>query len=187
MSRRAAAVEPHWGWSEFLAFFREKLGPYSAYERGYADWLADSPDLRTAVDRAVRSRMPDGTHHNHQSKVKLDARLEFGRRITETLERGVSARTFHQLWLLCHSCVVPGIGPLTIYDVAERIGRYLRLRPDRVYLHAGTKLGAEALGIDCRNKEWLMMDDLPAPMRSLYGDEAEDFLCVFSSYFDQLR
>jgi hypothetical protein len=35
-----------------------------------------------------------------------------------------------------------------MYDTALRIGAKLKLFPTKVYLHAGTRLGARALGLD---------------------------------------
>jgi hypothetical protein len=42
---------------------------------------------------------------------------------------------------------IPGIGELAVYDTALRIGARLGLEPAKVYLHAGTRAGAKALGL----------------------------------------
>jgi hypothetical protein len=34
-----------------------------------------------------------------------------------------------------------------VYDIAHRIGAYLRREPEAVYLHAGTREGARALNL----------------------------------------
>lgn len=190
MSRRASAVEEGWGWSEFLSYFARELGPLSAYEAGYVDWLRAAPDFPTAVDRAVRSRKPDGKMHNHQSKIPLPILLDFGQKILDaraSLPPGQSWPDFHALWLHLDRIKPWGIGPLAVYDIAERLGRFLRLEPTRVYLHAGPTLGAKALGIDVRGKEWLEMSELPEPMRVLKADEAEDFLCCFNAYLSRFN
>lgn len=120
--------------------------------------------------------------HNHQTRVRLTSLLTFGNRIN--MEQPVIERftDFHDLWLQLDAIKPWGIGPLTVYDVAERLGRYLRLTPRRVYLHAGPTLGAKALGIPVQNKQWLEMAELPEPLQALAADEVEDFLCVFNSY-----
>ena len=58
---------------------------------------------------------------------------------------------------------IKGIGELTIYDTALRIGFYLDIYPDKVYLHAGTREGAKRLiGEDkVKNKKYLEMSELP--------------------------
>jgi len=42
---------------------------------------------------------------------------------------------------------VPGFGKLAVYDVAMRIGIWRDIWPRYVYLHAGTRKGARALGL----------------------------------------
>ena len=43
---------------------------------------------------------------------------------------------------------IPGIGELYVYDTSFRIGAKLNLFPTKVYLHAGTRRGVRALGLD---------------------------------------
>jgi hypothetical protein len=66
---------------------------------------------------------------------------------------------------------------LIVYDTSTRIGGFLRLKPARVYLHAGTRQGAAALGFG--NREWLLPQDLPRAFGKLRPDEIEDCLCIF--------
>jgi hypothetical protein len=40
---------------------------------------------------------------------------------------------------------IKGFGELAVYDCSLRVGSYLNLLPDKIYLHAGTRKGAEAL------------------------------------------
>jgi hypothetical protein len=90
-----------------------------------------------------------------------------------------AAKTFEEL----HSILsevgngLHGIGPLTIYDTATRIGAFLELEPDRVYLHAGTRDGARALGLVQRDS--LSPSNLPKPFRRLSPSEIEDCLCIY--------
>jgi hypothetical protein len=172
-----------------LAYFGEHFGPFGPMEAGYADWLRDSPDFPTAVDRAVRSIKPDGKMHPHQTKVRLASRLEFGQRITglEAFIREELDGTFHDFWSLLDRIKPWGIAEMTVYDVAERIGRYLRWAPDRVYMHAGVRMGAEALGITTKRKAWLMPEELPRDLRALPMDAAEDFLCCYHRQLAQCR
>jgi hypothetical protein len=73
---------------------------------------------------------------------------------------------------------IHGIGPLTVYDTATRIGAYLRLHPDRVFLHAGTRDGAKALGVS-RGRTSVPISDLPAAFHQLTPAQAEDCLCIY--------
>jgi hypothetical protein len=73
---------------------------------------------------------------------------------------------------------IPGIGELALYDIAHRIGSYRGLRPVEIYLHAGTREGAKALELPT-NRKSLPMSSLPAGLRSLSAEEAEDLLCIY--------
>jgi hypothetical protein len=75
---------------------------------------------------------------------------------------------------------IAGIGPLTVYDTALRIGAKLGIKPNRVYLHAGTTIGARALGLDAVAPS-LDPTELPSELRHLELYEVEDFLCIFKS------
>jgi hypothetical protein len=73
---------------------------------------------------------------------------------------------------------IPGRKGLTVYDIADRIGAYLALRPAEVFLHAGTRKGAKALGLDTGSKS-LSMSCLPEDLQSVEPEEAEDILCIY--------
>lgn len=152
---------------------------------------AEADDFETAVWIACASKRRNGKMHSHQTKVTKDARREFGYRILAhyliqsrwspvnyTVPK--SFHSFHQvLWLLRPA----GIGPLTVYDVATRVGAYLKLEPDRLYLHTGARLGWNALmgenARDYRAVDEIHPLDWPKPLRQLSADMAEDFLCTY--------
>jgi len=71
---------------------------------------------------------------------------------------------------------IDGIGVLTVYDIAHRIGAYLGKEPTRVYAHAGTKVGALALGID---GDVFDPRILPKAFLRLSAAEVEDCLCIY--------
>lgn len=50
--------------------------------------------------------------------------------------------------------------------------------PKMVYVHAGTRAGAKAMGLDIR-RPYLKLDELPTPLRTLPAHEIEDLLCIF--------
>ena len=79
-----------------------------------------------------------------------------------------------------------GIGELTVYDIAVRIGAFLRLEPEVVYLHAGTRAGASTLGLG-RGATVLRIDELPAPFRRLRPREIEDCLCIYKSQLNEAK
>jgi hypothetical protein len=78
---------------------------------------------------------------------------------------------------------IPGIGELTVYDTALRIGAHFGLEPERVYVHAGTREGARALGFENR-RTTIDMNELPEPLQRLSAREAEDMLCIYKHSLD---
>jgi hypothetical protein len=87
-----------------------------------------------------------------------------------------------------HDCIdeiirpISGVGELTVYDTALRIGARRGLYPTKVYLHAGTRIGAKNLGLAWRQPT-LDMDDLPLPLQALPAYEVEDVLCIYDDFF----
>ena len=79
-----------------------------------------------------------------------------------------------------------GIGEVMVYDTAHRIGSYLGLEPEYVYLHAGTRVGAVALGFD-RSAGWIEIADLPAAFRRLKPSEIEDCLCIYKKDIQRIQ
>jgi len=77
---------------------------------------------------------------------------------------------------------VRGLGDLYIYDTALRLGSFLKLSPKHVYLHAGTRAGARALGLKL-SEDFLRVTALPKTIQVLEPHEIEDFLCIYKAHF----
>jgi hypothetical protein len=170
-------------------------------------FCGESTTLDQAVERAVRARDAEGKHHNHQSKVDLTARIEFGRRIfhgkKDWLGRIHAAKEDGLEWLTpfdamhdWFDAIKPyGIGPVTVYDVAVRIGAFLEIEPEQVYMHAGVRQGMKALGQALGNHpagkrlagahklQRVPKYLLPKPLRSMKADDVEDILCTYREVF----
>jgi len=86
-----------------------------------------------------------------------------------------------ELWEGATGGEVPGTGPLYRYDTAFRIGAHLNLFPTLVYLHAGTRNGARALGLP--GKDALELSDIPIEIRHREPHEIEDILCIYEDAF----
>jgi hypothetical protein len=136
------------------------------------------PTLADAIDKAAMALKPNGKRHSHQRRLskavlrKVCARLMARKR---ALRR---ATDFAGLLAMIEKCRVKGFGSLAAYDCATRLGAWLCLSPKFVYLHAGTRAGAKAVGLDV-SKKHLLPSDLPRAMRVLAPDEMEDFLCIY--------
>ena len=113
-----------------------------------------------AVKVAVFARDADGKKHPHQWRLRHTTLRHTWRRVRRRLKQLKSARGFHELFLIIEQCATHGFGPLAVYDTAHRIGDWLDIEPDRVYLHQGTREGARILTLNYR-APWLMMNEFP--------------------------
>jgi hypothetical protein len=132
-----------------------------------------------AISKAAVAELPSGKRHPHQYRVPRAALEESRQRLVGNARRLGECTTFRDLHELVAQVIVPipGVGELTIYDTALRIGARFGLTPDVVYLHAGTRNGANALGV--RATETLELHDLPEPLQTLTAREVEDVLCIY--------
>lgn len=144
---------------------------------GYLEFYRGMDSLKEAVRRSSLGEYK-GKRFSHQRRIP--------RRVLEKLEsrtRGVNFRrckSFDSILSLIYIATdgIRGIGELTIYDTADRIGAYMNLRPEHVYIHSGVRAGVRALGLDHR-AEKLEMSEFPAPFRKLRPDQLEDCLCIY--------
>ena len=122
----------------------------------------------------------NGKRYSHQRRLSKAA-LEQARDILLKNEKAMeTCRNFDDLFTLFEQLLIPikGIGNLYVYDTALRIGAKMGLLPRRVYLHAGTRVGAIALGLDGKAKV-IEVSQLPDWLHQLEPHEIEDVLCIF--------
>jgi len=143
----------------------------------------DMPDLETAIRSAALARTADGKREPHQRRIPVEVLSELEKSLQGLRTQLKSAKTFEDVFDLVQSQRIDGVGPLTIYDTAVRIGAHLGLAPERVHLHAGVAVGARALGLDT-SSDTLAMSDVPAPLRRLSADDLENFLCIYKESLD---
>lgn len=152
------------------------------------EYCREAKTMPSAIYRACDSRTKEGKTHNHQSRVPYDARQRLAARLVSEWtksngsRREIKAFNFDQLhdWVKRHSRI--GIGPVTVYDVAVRIGAYLDVAPESVYLHAGARQGAELLlreRLPEGKVERLPRERFPEPLNELDADSIEDILCTY--------
>ena len=121
-------------------------------------WFASQPNLSAAIKTAALAIDGRGKRYSHQRRIAR-ARLEEGRRRLAEREAAIrKVKNFASLISLVADAVdgVRGLGELWRYDTALRIGAFLHLEPEVVYLHAGTRVGARALGINARSESITM-------------------------------
>lgn len=165
--------------SHFVRIYKRKHGPRLAAYLGYFQTLDSIED---AIRFACHGK--EGKIHGHQhlfGKAKLEqARKE----LQKYSEEIAVTESFDDLLTLVedHTSSIYRFGVLAVYDTTLRLGAYLDVWPEVVYLHAGTKKGCKALGMVTKGGT-VEMDQLPKPIRSLEPYQAEDFLCIFKDQF----
>lgn len=171
-------------WRDFTWRRADPTSPICTQRDNIPDWCKEASSPREALERAVRSKRPNGKMHNHQSKVsKALPKYEYV--LTQNLPLLATSKHFDKLHRSMWLIRTDGIGPMTVYDVAVRFGAYLSLEPDRIYVHAGTKAGLEALGIRVLG-DTVNMKRLGFTLQNRRPDDVEDFLCTYRIAFDQL-
>lgn len=153
------------------------------------EYFKGLPTLEAAIDAVADARKENGALFNHQRHLESST-VEDVRKILmahrESLER---AGDFDALFELVERLLLPvrGAKEMYIYDAALRLGAYLRKLPERVYLHKGTRVGAEALGIQVADRKWLEVTELPPAFASLAAHEIEDVLCSYKDDLARIR
>ncbi len=133
------------------------------------------------LTKAGLAQMPDGKRWAHQRRIPESVLLRATRRLRRANLQ--QADSFDELLNSVKAALnrVRGIGELYEYDTALRISAYLKTLPQRVYLHAGTRVGARALGFAPKLPS-LAPRSLPSPLRKLRSHEIEDVLCIYKDW-----
>jgi hypothetical protein len=136
-----------------------------------------------AIRKAALCELPSGKRHPHQYRIpgalleQVEARLQgIGRKLARAADFAAIHRAVDE-----EIGGIKGIGALTVYDIAHRIGAHFRKSPERVYLHAGTRAGARVFDI---SGDAFDPKILPGAFLRLAPSEIEDCLCI---YKDELR
>jgi len=136
--------------------------------------------IQDAISKAALARDENGNLFSHQwhffnhPEVPPKAESILLASVNEIL----ACKDFDALHALVKSKLqIPFAGELYWYDTAFRIGISMGILPKTVYLHAGTKDGAMALGI-YKGKDVLNMSDLPMELQTMAAHQVEDFLCI---------
>jgi len=154
-----------------------KIRPKAKAELG---WFRQQPTLSAAIEYAALATNSRGKRYSHQRRLRK-ATLEKARHVLLHNSKAIAqSRSFDDLFALIDKMLGPisGIGELYVYDTSLRVGAKLGLLPEKVYLHAGTRVGAQTLGADHKAKT-LEVSALPLEFRQLEPHEIEDVLCIF--------
>ncbi len=155
--------------------------------------------------------LEDAIEYSSKGKYKLDGSSEFtwfhqqvfiqhngeepliqlAKKLQSLRVKIVNLKDFDALFQLIKeiSSNIDGIGSLSIYDTALRLGSHLNMTPDFIYIHAGTKTGFKALMDEKCDKEYIEMK-IFRTIPNLYKLEPiylEDILCIYKKTFKKLK
>ena len=143
-------------------------------------WFAIQPTLEAVISIAALAKSPTGKRLSHQRRIPERVLGESRQRLLSVQSPLGRADSFEALHEIVSSAIKPihGIGDLTIYDTALRIGAKLGLEPNVVFLHAGTLKGARSLRLDI-SRGCVNLVELPRAFHILKPREVEDVLCIY--------
>ena len=157
---------------------------YRAHAQSEQDYWASHGDLNNTVRAAALSELSCGCRHGHQHRIPRSVLQQAADKLTRA---GISSCTtfadIHDAVETSIGCIW-GIGELTVYDIAVRIGAKRGLKPCRVYLHAGTREGARTLGL---GGYAIQKSAFPSEFSTLTPGEIEDCLCIFKADLQRLN
>jgi hypothetical protein len=136
--------------------------------------------IEVAIQRAALCLGSNGKRHPHQRRIPEGVLRAANSRLQHARKAIRAATDFDALHAIVQDQIghITGVGDLTIYDIAHRIGAFLRKEPKRVYLHSGAADGARLLGFGGSTVD---PKELPRALSRLTPAEIEDFLCIYKS------
>lgn len=170
----------------YAAIVRDYLKHYKASADAVLLFYQQIPTLDDAIKKAAYAELPNGKRHPHQYRLKRANLKKVHYRLRNC--NLAACETFHELFETVEDAIggISGIGELMIYDTTHRLGAHLGLQPERVYLHAGVRVGAVALGFE-KSRKWLETTELPRPFRRLTAQQLEDCFCIYKYELQAIR
>jgi hypothetical protein len=132
----------------------------------------------------------------HMNRIRYDALARALTILNENKDHLRTAKTFHELLhgiytMLNEPHHIQNLGPMYYYDTAYRIGAYMKLFPEHIYLHGDTTKGAVAVGIDVADRPYIDISELPFDLRSLDQKleprHYEDILCIYEPELREIK
>jgi len=135
---------------------------------------------KMGLKKIANAKLANGKKHTHQKCLDKKVFPQVSDRLLNRQREISNVQTFSELFKKVSSIIkdINGVGPLMIYDTTLRLGAILGLKPQKVYIHRGSKEGAKNLGLNIK-KGYLEKDELPNEFQDLEPYEIEDCLCIY--------
>lgn len=169
--------------NEALSTFEDVVSDYISEHRARVtremNFYAEQPSLEAAIEVAALARLKD-KRHAHQRRIRTPVLQRSMEALLHVADELQACPSFDELFHLVEAVIGPidGIGELAVYDTALRLGAYLQIAPDLVYIHSGTRTGLKKLGL-YHSQTSISPAELPEAFRRLEPREIEDCLCIY--------
>jgi hypothetical protein len=161
--------------------FKEFLEKDVIHNDRVINFCLKQKSLADAIKIAVLSRDIERKKHKHQYRIENTQLLMFLEKISSLEHKIQNINKFDELLNLIVKEKIIGIGPLALYDIALRIGYYIKIKPELIYLHAGAKTGANNFfGRKIKNN-YLTKEEFESKVddfKNFSCEEIEAFLCI---------
>jgi hypothetical protein len=152
----------------------------------HVQFCLDQENLKDAIEAAARAVDDYGKIHFHQRRVAKADLMALAEKLMSLENEFANAKNFDKIYEIIKKTNQSGINEITVFDTAFRIGSYLNLFPDKIYLTSGTRIGAEHLLGKLDNRNTLLPTDFPSPFqrKDLSIADIEDILYVCRNEFE---
>jgi hypothetical protein len=152
---------------------------------GHILFCMSQKTFKDTIEVAAKSIDENGKIHFHQRRVEKSELNNFSERLALLEDEIKSCKNFDELYDLANTVGNQYITELTIYDTAQRIGAFLNIFPDKIYLQSGTKTGAENLLGYLADRKYLTLEELPSPFHrpEFTLADVEDILYQYKDEF----
>jgi hypothetical protein len=152
-------------------------------------YTCEQKTFKKAIMIAVMSKDVNGNKHSHQWHIYNNVYVKFIQNLLRVKDKVKKAKNFDGLYDIIYSNKPSGVGELFCYDTALRIGQRLGKLPEKIYIHAGTRIGLRNLLNRTIYEKTILQEELPEPFCSCHLTPAqlENFFCLYKDIFPQLN
>lgn len=142
------------------------------------DYYPSLDSLAEVIRRATVGLGDNDLMHSYQHRLNYALLEEQAEAYLGIKNKIRNTNTFGELFDLLRRHRLDGVGRLTCYDAAVRIGSYFRLCAV-TYLYTGTIVGYRNLGLRASG-DTPTFESQPKPLQSLSPSDLKNFLYLFS-------
>ncbi|MES2517626.1 MAG: hypothetical protein V4585_05940 [Bacteroidota bacterium] len=152
----------------------------------HVSYCVGQTNLKNAIEVAAKAVDENNKTHFHQRRVGRTELNIFAEKLVLFEEEVNAVTTFDEIFDIVKKAHTEGVNELAFFDTAFRIGSFLKIFPDKIYLTSGTRIGAEHLLGSLSGKTFLLPEELPIPFQLLNLTVA-DIEDILYTYRDELE